>query len=81
MVYGTSPETTPRDTQFIDSGNNIEYLQVMFKALRILLGTKRCDEKFEIRERAGSRQIATALQKHDICSPASRHRFPKLVKD
>ena len=75
MVYGASPETTPRNTQLLmfDSGNNTEYLQVILSILRILFGTKRSDEKFEIRERAGSRRIATTLQKHDNYSSASRH--------
>ena len=59
----------------------MEYLQVILSILKILFGTKRGDEKSEIRERAGSRQIATTLQKHDNCSPSSRHRFPKLVID
>ena len=53
----------------------------MLSILRILFGTNRGDEKSEIRERAGSRQLVTTLQKHDSCSPASRHRFPKLVID
>ena len=61
-----------------DSENNTEYLQVMLGNLRTLFGTKRGDEKSEIRERAGSGKIATTLQKQDNCSAASRHRLPNL---
>ena len=78
MVYGASPETTPRNTQSLIPEKKTEYLQVLLSNLRILFDTKRGDEKSEIRERAGSRQIATTLQKHDNCSLASRHRFRNL---
>ena len=53
----------------------------MLSILSILLGTKRRDKTSERREQAGSRRIATILQKHDSCGPASRHRFPKFVTD
>ena len=73
-ISGNDSEKYP----MFDSGNNTEYLQVLLNILRILFGTKRTDEKSEIREQAGSRQIPTTLQKHDNCSPASRHWFPNL---
>ena len=76
-MSGNESENSP----IFDSGNNTEYLQVMFSTLRILLGNKRCDETSERRERAGSKRIATTLQKHDNCNAASRHRFPNFVTD
>ena len=69
------------DSPISDSGSNTEYQQVLLNILRIFLGTNCSDETSERRERAGSIRIATTLQKHDKCGPASRHRFSKLVTD
>ena len=78
MLYGG---ISGDDSPVLDLRSNTEYLQVMLSILRILLGTKRSAETSEKRERAGTRRIATTLQKHDNYSTASRHRYPNFVTD
>ena len=51
-VSGTIPENLPK----FDSGNNMEYLQVMLSMLMIIIDRKFSDKTSERRERAGSRK-------------------------
>ena len=59
-ISGDDSENSP----IFDSGSITEYLQVMLSILRILVGTRRSEETSRRRERAGTRRIATTLQKH-----------------
>ena len=81
MVYGASPDTTPRKTQFLIR----ETIRNTYKLCLVSWGYSLAPNVAMKNLKYGSEQAAEKspqpCKSTIICSPASRHSFPKLVID